>query len=287
MRLASASARILAVILSSSLAVVASARAGDVYTTTTFENLPGLTAPESIVNDAGPSRAFDIDGNRFNNSFDDTWGPYWDGWALSNQTTPLSTDPNLDFLNQYLAAPGSGAGGSANYAIAFSPESAYLTSYATIALAAGQSAYSIDVTNTLYTQQAVTQGDGWARAFAAGDFFQLAIEGLDASGAVIGSVLVTLADYRAANPLDWYVVDKWRTIDLTSLGSDARTLRFNFESTDLDRNGEARTPLVAAIDNLTTSAPGTGTAVPEPATWTMLGLGLAGIALHRGRRRAA
>ncbi len=270
MRLA-ASTLLLASFFSPALALAA-----DVYTTTTFEGLPGLAAPESAVNDAGPSGGFAIDGNTFNNDYDDTYGPYWDCWALSNQTQALSTQPDQDFLNQYLAVPRSGAGGSANYAIAYSPESLYRTNYATIALADGQSAYSIDVTNTLYAYQAITQGDGWARAFGAGDVFRLAIEGLDASGALIGSVLVTLADYTAADPLDWYVVDDWTTVDLTSLGSAARTLRFNFESTDLGPDGEARTPLTAAVDNLTTFAP--GAAVPEPASWALMGLGLAGAA---------
>ncbi|WP_165250678.1 DUF4465 domain-containing protein [Paludisphaera soli] len=279
MRLAAAST----LALSLSLAFTsAPALAADVYKKTTFEGLPGLAAPESAVNDAGPSGSFDIDGNAFNNYFDGTFGSYWDGWALSNQTQPLSNQPDLDFLNQYLAVPGSGAGGSANYAVAYSPESVYRTNYAEIALADGQSAYSIDVTNTLYAYQAITQGDGWARAFGAGDFFRLAIEGLDASGSLIGSVLVTLADYTAADPLDWYALDDWTTVDLTSLGSDARTLRFNFESTDVGPDGEARTPLTAAVDNLTTFAP--GAAVPEPASWALMGLGLAGAAAL-GRRR--
>jgi hypothetical protein len=278
MRLAAVSTLLLAVSLSP-----ASSLAADVYATTTFEGLPGLAAPESFVNDAGPSGVIDVDGNAFNNYFDDTFGSYWDGWAFSNQTQDLSTRPDQNFLNQYVAVPRSGAVGSANYAVAYSPESLYRTNYATIALADGQSAYSVDVTNTLYAYQAITQGDGWARAFGAGDFFRLAIEGLDASGSVIGSVLVTLADYTAADPLDWYALDDWTTVDLTSLGSDARSLRFNFESTDVGSDNEARTPLTAAVDNLTTFAP--GAAVPEPASWALMALGLAGAAALGRRRR--
>jgi len=266
------------------LALAAPSRAADVLTTQTFDDFPGLSAPESSVNDAGPSGAFDVGGHLFNNHSDSAWG-YWDGWAASNQTQPLSDDPSLDFLNQYLAAPEVDATTPNGYLIAFSPESVYGTSYAEIALADGQSAHSLRVANTLYSVQAMSTGDGWARAFDAGDYFRLAIRGLDATGAEVGAVIVTLADFTSADPDDWYIRGDWLTVDLTSLGADARTLRFDFESTDVDRNGEARTPLYAAIDDLTTAAP--GAAVPEPSAWALLAAGSAGLlAARRARRRA-
>ncbi|MDG3006821.1 DUF4465 domain-containing protein [Paludisphaera mucosa] len=274
MRLAIAPALTLAVAL---VSATPAARAGDVLTTTTFEGFPGLTAPESYANNASGSSvgdgSFAFNGNGFNNHYDDTFGPYWDGWAISNQTLP--TSPNADFMNQYLAVPTAGAGGSSNYAVAYSPESVFRSNYATITLAQGQSAYSIDVANTLYAFMAITQGDGWARAFGLGDSFKLSIEGLDASGQVVGSVDVTLADYTSQDSRDWYVRDDWTTVDLTSLGSAARSLRFDFETTDVGAlDGEARTPLTAAFDNFTTFAP--AAAVPEPATWALMSLGLAG-----------
>ena len=93
----------------------------------TFESF-GL-GPNSYLNDA-PSGQFVTDGTSFNNSYDSTFGT-WSGWSISTMTD--TTTP--DYTNQYSAITGSGAGGSATYAVAytfgnntdpFNPSSSYI-----------------------------------------------------------------------------------------------------------------------------------------------------------------
>ena len=199
------------------------------FTTTTFEGT-GL-APNSANNNAGSSNAFNFNGNAFNNVYDSTYGTSY-GWAISNQTNTTTND----YTNQYSAITGSGAGGSATYAVGYTygtpasnesggdPNSAaYQTSNpfhpsdTTITLAAGMNAQSIAITNTTYSYLSMKNGSSFNTAFAQGDYELLDIRGYDSTGRQLGDVNFYLADYRSSNSANWTMLNTWQTVDLSSL----------------------------------------------------------------------
>ncbi len=186
-----------------------------------------------------------------------------------------------DLSHQYgayapLGAKGTGAGGSATYGVAYN----FSQGDALINLPSGVTPYSIDITNTTYTAQSITQGDTYARAFHQGDYFELNIlgfSGLIGIGTQVGDVPFYLADYRGSTLL---LVSNWTTVSLTSLAG-AESLEFNFTSTDVGEFG-MNTPAFFAVDNITGV-----TVVPEPSSVIIciIGVGSAGLCyLHRRMR---
>ena len=246
---------------------------------TTFENT-GL-ATNSYNNNAGPSGAFTIDGNKFNNSYNPTYGS-WSGWALSSTTN--TTDPT--YQNQYSAITGSGAGGSQTYAVADTfggNTDPFHPAGSTISLAAGLNAKSIAITNTTYAYDAFKNGDpyGFSPAFKAGDFQKLDIQGFTASGRKVGEVDFYLANFLNGNS---FILNTWATVDLTSLAG-ATTLQFGLTSSQNDPVYGLNPPAYFAIDNFTTTAtPAAGT-VPEPGSLALAAMGL-GIGALLARRRS-
>lgn len=207
------------------------------------------------------------------------------GWAFSNHTNALTPG----FGNTFSAITGSGFG-STQYGVAF--EDVFGASIPRINLPAGLRPESIRITNTTYAYFSIRDGNdggaGFVRQFGdfnsldgptgnagAPDYFKLTITGEDALGASTGSVDFYLADYRFANNALDYVVNDWRLVDLTSLGSNTRVLRFNLESTDVGQFG-ANTPFYFAADDLRLVQPTTA-AVPEPSS-LMVMLGAAAFA---------
>ena len=225
-----------------------------------FEDL--ALASESFYNGSDEAGGFTSGGAFFNNTFTDFGGGFtgWTGWSYSNvadNTTP-------GFGNQYSAIPGSGAGGSENYGVAF----AFDPGDSTINLPASQFADSMRITNTTYAYLAMRDGSPFSKVFGGPsgddhDFFLLTITGLNSLDAPIGTVDFYLADYRFDdNSLD-FLIDSWTKVDLTSL-EGASTLSFGLTSSDVGQFG-MNTPAYFAIDNLHV--------VPESVTLTLLAFG--------------
>jgi len=236
-----------------------------------FAGPPHSLAAQSYYNGADEAGGFDSSGAHFSNSFTDWGGGFtsWAGWAVSNVVD--TTTPG--YVNQYAAWPGSGAGGSALYGVAYA---SVFDPLPAITLPAGAQVQSLQVTNTTYAGLAMRNGEYPAKKFGGDsgtdpDWFKLTITGLDAASVPIGTVDFYLADYRAANSADDYIVDAWTTVDLSSLAA-ARTLQFSMSSSDVGTFG-INTPTYVAIDNLTF--------VPEPA-----GLMLLAVVGLVARRRA-
>ena len=231
--------------------------------------------------DAGDPDATDFTsgGAVFNNRFT----PYapgccWDGWAYS-QTTDTTTG---GVGNQYSAVPGSGAGGSATYGVAFTGGALAVTDIVTISFASSLTVLSAAITNTTYAWDSMLHGDGFAKAFGGvsgddPDYLRLVITGYDALGVATGSVDFYLADYRFAdNSLD-YILTDWATLDLSVLGS-VKKLDFALDGSDA-AFGYLNTPSYFALDDLLV--------VPEPGSAWLLASGLCALAIRRRRTSAA
>jgi hypothetical protein len=189
------------------------------------------------------------------------------GFVPSSKVDP--TTPG--YRNQYAAYAGSGADNSANYTIYygddFSP-SYYNLPTAYIELPQGQTASSVQLTNTTYTALSIRNGDGFTRKFGGPsgtlpDYFTVTFTGYTqpaGAGDITGTVNFTLADYRFDNPADDYIVSSWKTLDLSPLGN-ARSIGLSFYTTVSNDFGPL-TPYYVALDNLTV--------IPEPASLTLL-----------------
>lgn len=216
---------------------------------------------------------FTSNGVVFGNAYDTT-SASWSGWAYSDVDDPATTGPAPylnDYIHQFAAVAGTAPGGSGNYAISFG-------SGAVINLPAGTSPVSFDVTNTTYDYLSMTHGDGFGTKFTTGDFFELKIfgyTGLGGSGAEVGEVDFDLARYTSPDSL---LVDVWTLVDLASLAG-SQSLTFAYASSDVGPFG-INTPEYFAMDDLTL-----GVAAPEPSTWAMLLIGLAGLAFVGWRAR--
>lgn len=229
-----------------------------------FAQPPYSLGAESYYNGSDGAGGFTSGGATFNNSYNPTYMS-WSGWAVSNTTD--TTTPG--YGNQYSAFAGSGADGSAFYGVGY----CYSPGDSQIELPAGAEVQSVEITNTTYTALTIRDGDAFTEAFGGPtgddpDWFMLTIVGLDAAGGEVGAVDFYLADYRAADNSEDYVVDTWQTVDLSSL-SGATTLSFGLSSSDVGQWG-MNTPAYFAMDNLAY--------VPEPAAIVLV---LAALVIRR------
>jgi len=213
--------------------------------TVDFEDL--TLDSESYYNGDDGAGSFESGGASFNNLYDDTYGPYWEGFAYSDMTDTTT----LDYTNQYSAIPGNGANGSDTYALA------YLGFYGiipTITFSEEVRVSGVAITNSTYAFLSMKEGYAVAKKFggASGDdkdWFLLTITGKDSDGNVTGTVEFYLADYRYEDNSRDYIVDKWTSVDLSDLGF-VKTLEFSLSSSDNDPVYGMNTPAYFSIDNV-------------------------------------
>ncbi len=237
----------------------------------TFEDK--ALSPQSFYNGSDGAGGFSSGGASFNNAHA-FYGSYesWGGFAYSNRTDTTTAG----YGNQYSAYAGSGAGGSANFAVGYMDT--YTPAIPTITLPAGDSApVSIDITNTTYTALLMKNGDpsfgvspfsgpGVSANGPNGDWFKLTISGYDAADSLTGSVDYFLADYRFSNPSQYFLLNAWATVDLSALGTNVSYLKFTLDSSDKGTFG-INTPTYFAADNLVVAG------LPEPSTALLCGAG--------------
>jgi hypothetical protein len=232
----------------------------------TFESVP--LPGSGYVNDAGGQ--FVIDQVTFINNYDDEFGS-WSGFAISNRTD--NTTPG--FLNQYSAITGGGFGGSSNYAVGYYATNEITThvSFEAVTDLTGLGAY---FTNTTYVVFDMQNGSGFSKKFGGPtgndpDWFKLTIQGFAGLNST-GTVEFYLADFRAENNALDYIVNNWRYVDFSPLGSPDR-LEMSLSSSDNGAFG-MNTPSYFAMDHFM--------AVPEPSSLCIVITGL-GLMLRRKR----
>ncbi len=254
-----------AVLLASLLLAVWAGAAAATPLVVDFSDL--TLAPDSFFN-GGPTTNTDgwvSQEVSFGNSFNSSFGGFWNGFAYSN----VNNTTTGDFTNQYAAITGTAFAGSI-YAVG------YRGSRAFIDLPAGMLPTSVRLTNTTYAARDMETGSPFSKQFGPDDFFTVTFTGYDQVGATgnsTGSTTFYLADFLDGNSL---IVSTWELLDLTPLGSPA-SIGLTWASSDVGDFG-INTPTYVALDALTLAP------VPEPGTWA-LAAAAAAVAAARLRRR--
>ena len=174
----------------------------------------------------------------------------WDGYSYANITD--NTTPGYD--NQYSAIPGTGADGTATYAVAHdgtgygAQAPTFVVDYEMPVVIAG--AY---VTNTTYTYLSMAEGDDFAKKFGGvegtdPDWFLVTFTGYDNDGEVTGTVEFYLADFQAETNAGDYIINEWTWVDLTPLGAVGE-VRAVLTSSDMGEWG-MNTPGYFAVDQI-------------------------------------
>jgi len=214
----------------------------------TFEDL--TLTPESHWNGSDGSGGYLSGDAFFANDYNADWD-FWTGFAYSNET-------NIDKAGmdgQYTAIPGSGQNDSTNYAVAFvgweAPPAIIITKPKGLS--------GLYVTNSSYAYNDMLQGSALSKKFGGEtgdeeDWFKLTITGLDADDESTGTVEFYLADFRAADSSQDYILDKWAFVDLASLGV-VSTLQFSLDSSDQGAFG-MNTPAYFCLDTILGAADG-------------------------------
>jgi hypothetical protein len=236
----------------------------------TFETVP--LGPLGYFNGADGSGGVVLEGATFRNNYNNTYQS-WSGFAVSNHTDTATSG----YLNQYSAYSGAGAA-SANYAVGYYSTYETATTNVTFSALTNLAGLGALFTNTTYAALDVLNGgDFGSKKFggASGndaDFFLLTIQGYVGGVQTGTAVNFYLADFRFADNSQDYIVDDWRYVDFSALGS-VDELRFSLTSSDSDVNGPL-TPTYFAMDNFL--------AVPEPSS---LLVALSGLGLLVRRKR--
>ncbi|MCC5807616.1 MAG: DUF4465 domain-containing protein [Opitutales bacterium] len=234
-------------------------------------------AAESFYNGADEAGGFTSGGVFFPNDYNSMWD-VWSGFAYSNRTTSEVSAVDVssgNFLPYQYETRAGGAFAGENFAVAFIGGSLRLD-----LPVERQVPQSMAVTNVLYAWASMTYGDSFAKQFTGADedYLRLTIRGLDASEASLGEVDVWLADFRAADAGEHFILDEWLVVDLTTLGGGVHSLEFSMDSSDVGDFG-VNTPTYFAMDGLV--------AIPEPRLAALaVGLAVLGGAMALRRRKA-
>lgn len=233
--------RILASFLSLFVLTAAMANAG----VTDFEDLSLST--DSYWNGSDGSGGFTSGGASFNNLYDDTYGPYWEGFAYSNMTDTQTRG----FGNQYSAITGVGVNSSSNFAVSYT--AGFYGTIPTVTFPEPITVSGAYVTNTTYAFWTIIEGGAFSKKFGGDsgddpDWFKLTITGRDAASNPMGTIDFCLADYRFDDNTKDFIVGQWTWVDLGGLG-DVKSLEFTLSSSDMGDFG-MNTPAYFAMDHL-------------------------------------
>ncbi len=204
-------------------------------------NLP----PNTFLNNASPEEAFVSGPVALPNLYDPQF-MFWTGWAISNTTDTITPG----FLNESSAMAGSGAEGTATYAVSYAFDGAVLR---LLGPAAGSTVLGLFVTNNAYAYYSMRDGDAFAKKFGGPsgndpDFFLLTVKKYRSGVLGPDSVNFYLADYRFEDNSRDYIVKEWTFVDLSSLG-EADSLLFTLTSSDVGVFG-MNTPAYFCIDQI-------------------------------------
>lgn len=102
------------------------------------------------------------------------------------------------------------------------------------------------ITNSTWAYMGMTQGDGYARAFKAGDWYKVVATGYDEAGNVTGTTEIFLADYKTDSDKP---LNDWIWFDLSAL-QNAVKVKFLPDSSDKNDYG-LNTAAYFCLDGIT------------------------------------
>jgi len=199
----------------------------------------------------------------FTHYADNSWAPnsYWDGFTVSKTSSfPCDTtcsDPCNGLESQFSSITGGGVSGATDpYGVAFYGYNAsyFPVNHCKITLESAKTLCGLYVTNNAYAYKSIRCGDDFADPFALGDYLKLVIKGYNGS-TLTGTVNYYLADFRG--PTNAYIVDAWKWVNLSSLGS-VTSLMFEIVTTDMGIYGP-NTPMYFCLDGIKVGTTGCGT----------------------------
>lgn len=208
-----------------------------------FENLtPGTL---SYWNGSDGTGDFSSQGFKFRNNYNVAFTS-WDGFVFS-QKSDISA-PGYD--NQYSVYDG--ANGTNIFAVYYPPFDA--DAFASLPATIEYQVKSISVCNSTYAALTMKNGDpSFAKKFGGTsgndkDWFKMTVIGFNAAGDSVKAVDFFLADYRSEDNRKDYIINKWTTVDLSSLGK-INKMTFRLKSTDNGAWG-MNTPAYVCVDNI-------------------------------------
>ena len=199
-------------------------------------------------------------GSFFFKNFATNWGGgilSWYGTGVSNRTD--NTSPG-GVGNQCNSASGGDVDGTGNYAVIYEANSGGMEDYGleTVTFTNkdypdGKQIQGMYVTNNTYATSSMKTGDQFAKKFGGKsgndpDYFKLTVKGYNKNDAETGSVDFYLADFRPENNIKDYILENWRWVDLSSLGTVAK-IKFRLTSSDAGAYG-MNTPSYFCADNV-------------------------------------
>ncbi len=207
----------------------------------TFEDIS--LAPNSFYNGSDFKGGFKSGSAFFTNMHDTTFGPYWEGFSVSN----TKDDSTPGYLNQYSAITG-GAWGGNNYGVFYLGGKIILDS--TIS---NNSISGFSITNSTYTYFDMKEGSQFSKKFGGvsgndPDYLRVVINAWKKGGIPADtSIKVYLADYTSSDNTKDYILKTWKWVNLLSFGQ-VDSFAFKMESSDTGAFG-INTPRYFCIDN--------------------------------------
>lgn len=212
------------------------------YQTITFETLAIPAA--GVWNGSDGTGSFSVGEFTFQNLFDSKW-QVWSGFVYSQKNDFVTKG----FENQFsVFDQKNGTNRFALYHPFYQGEA-----FAVFPAGTDNSIQSIDLCNTTFAALTMKNGDVFSKKFGgtAGsdpDWFKVTVNGYNHSNVKVGSVEIFLADFRFSESSKDFILDKWTTFDLTSLGK-VNKISFSFTSSDTGAYG-INTPDYLCLDNI-------------------------------------
>jgi len=210
--------------------------------TTDFES---LTIPSTgYWNGSDAMGSFTSSGMKFDNHYNAAWQS-WSGFSYSQKNDVTTSG----FENEYSVIDP--ANQKNKFAIFFPSYGG--DTFAQFGNNQDFAIESVDLCNSTYAALTMKNGNAFSKKFGGTlgtdpDWFKVTINGYDHNNKLMGSKEVYLADFRFSDSSKDFILNKWTTVDLTSLGK-VNKITFAFASSDTGAYG-INTPTYVCMDNI-------------------------------------